>query len=188
MKTKRDIVLFDDENEILNLIAHPCAEFNLLYSIDVLSGDGDILAQYYEHYGEVVEQLRFKQNNDKIGRLINNMDTLFAKAPTYPYSIIGYVHMEQWQLQALEKAYNECKHFVNPLFMEVGLLPPAQIEDTVVHVVVPKGTRGIYKRYEGMEEDNHVLLIGRNQRLTLIIEPFNNPDYQKEYVIAVEPE
>jgi hypothetical protein len=190
MKTKKDIVLFDDENEIFNLIAHPCAEFNLLYSLDALSGDGDILAQYSEHYGEVVEQLRFKQNNnDKIGRLVDNMDTLLSKAPTYPYSIIGYVHMEQWQLQALEKAYNECRHFINPLFLEIELLPPTHIEDTVVHVVVPKGTRGMYRRYEGMEEDNHVLLIGRNQRLTLIIEPFyNDLDNLKEYVIAIEPE
>ena len=190
MKTKKDIVLFDDENEILNLIAHPCAEFNLLYSLDALAGDGDILARYYEHYGDVVEQLRFNQTkNDKIGRLINNMDTLLAKAPTYPCSIIGYVHMEQWQLQALEKAYNECRHFINPLFMEVRLLPPAQIEDTVVHVVIPKGTHGMYRQFKRMEEDNHILLLGRNQRLRLIIEPFiSNPDQQKEYVIAVNPD
>lgn len=189
MKTKKDIVLFDDENEILNLIAHPCAQFNLLYSLDALSGDGDLFAQYYEHYGEVVEQLRFKQNNDKIGRLINNMDTLFAKAPTYPYSIIGYTHMEQWQLRELEKTFKNCRYFLNPLFMDIELLPPAHTEDTVVKIIVPKGIQGIYRHYKETENDSHVLLLGRNQRLTLILEPFyNDLDNLKEYVIAIEPE
>lgn len=190
METKRDIVLFDDENEIFNLIAHPCAEFNLLYSLDALSADGDILAQYNEHYGEVVEQLRFKQiKNKKIGRLIDRMDTLLAKAPTYPCSIIGYTHMEQWQLQALEKTYKNCRYFSNPLYMDIELLPPAHTEDTVVKIIVPKGIQGIYRHYEDPVNDSHVLLLGRNQRLTLILEPFYNElDHFKEYVIAVEPE
>lgn len=190
MKRKQDIVLFENENEIFNLIAHPCAEFNLLYSLDALAGDGDILAKYSEHYNEVVDVLRYPQKqNDKISKLISNMDALLAKAPTYSCSIIGYTHMEQWQLQALEKTYKNCRYFFNPLYMEIELLPPAHIEDTVVKIIVPKGIQGIYRHYENPENDSHVLLLGRNLRLTLILEPFYNElDHLKEYVIAVEPE
>ena len=92
-------------------------------------------------------------------------------------------------MQALEKTYKNCRYFSNPLYMDIELLPSAHTEDTVVKIIVPKGIQGIYRHYEDPVNDSHVLLLGRNQRLTLILEPFYNElDHLKEYVIAVEPE
>lgn len=189
-KIKMDKILkFKNEDEVLNIVAHTCAEFNLLYSVNALSGDGDILAQYSEHYGDVVEQLRYKQaKNDKIDRLINNMDTLLSNAPAYPYSFIGYAHVEKWQLQELENAYKKCRQYKNPLFMEIELLKPRLMDDTMVSVIVSQGTRGIYRSNENLEEDTHIILIGRRLKVSLIEVPADYTEQYGKYILTIKPE
>lgn len=189
-KIKMDKILkFKNEDEIINIVAHTCAEFNLLYSINALSGDGDILAQYLEHYGEVVNHLRYQQHkNGKLSRLINNMDTLLSNAPAYPYSFIGYAHIEKWQLQELENSYKKCKHYKNPLFMEIELLKPRLMDDTMVSVIVSQGTRGIYRRNEGLEEDTHIILIGRSLKVSLIEVPTDYTEQYGKYILTVKPD
>ena len=183
------ILKFKNEDEVLNIVAHTCAEFNLLYSVNALSGDGDILAQYSEHYGDVVEQLRYKQaKNDKIDRLINNMDTLLSNAPAYPYSFIGYAHVEKWQLQELENAYKKCRQYKNPLFMEIELLKPRLMDDTMVSVIVSQGTRGIYRSNENLEEDTHIILIGRRLKVSLIEVPADYTEQYGKYILTIKPE
>ena len=62
------------------------------------------------------------------------------------------------------------------------------MDDTMVSVIVSQGTRGIYRSNENLEEDTHIILIGRRLKVSLIEVPADYTEQYGKYILTIKPE